>query len=88
MSERRPTAQCMSQETCERLIQVLREDRKKRVFVCKVVEKAIKACGIDAEIKTPVEHSRVLNYIWCASDIPSHDKPYAAAIVQYGSVRI
>lgn len=88
MSGRRPTAQCMSQETYERLIQTLREDRKKRLFVCKVVEQAMKSCGVDGRIRTPVEHSRVLNYIWGASDIPAHDKPYAAAMVQYGGARI
>ena len=83
MSERRPTAQIMSMKKCEQLITILRADSAKNEFICKVVEQALRSCGISDRKITPAIQSRVLNYIWNAPNIPEHDKPYAIAKIQY-----
>ena len=85
MSERRPTACVMSRKKCEDLLKILRHDRAKNEFVCKVVEQAMRSCGVDDRNMSPASQSRILTYIWNAADIPHDDKPYAVAKVQYGS---
>ena len=74
----------MDRKLCEKLIKELREDDAKNEFVCEVVAKALRSCGIN-ESKVPHGMmSRVCTYIWDAQDIPDHDKRYAVAKVLYG----
>jgi hypothetical protein len=75
----------MTREKCEQLLKILREDRAKNEFVCKVVEQALRSCGVDNVARSPDALSKVYNYIWDAKDIPDQDKPYAVAKIMYGS---
>lgn len=85
MSERRPTSLLMNKKRCEELVMELRSDSAKNEFVCEVVAKALRSCGVQEYKVPPVMMSRVCKYIWEAPDIPDHDKKYAVAKVLYGS---
>jgi len=85
LSQRRPTSMLMDKKLCERLISELRNDSAKNEFVCGVVAKALRSCGVQEYKIPPAIMSRVCKYIWEAPDIPDHDKKYAVAKVLYGS---
>ncbi|MBW3013620.1 hypothetical protein KY335_00060 [Candidatus Woesearchaeota archaeon] len=75
----------MNKKRCEDLIQELRNDFAKNEFVCEVVAKALRSCGIYEARIPPSMMSKVCTYIWDARDIPDHDKKYAVAKVLYGT---
>ncbi len=85
MSERRPTAQIINRKRGGKLLQIMREDFAKHEAVCRIVEQALRSCGITDERVTPELQGRVCNYIWREPHIPEQDKEYAVAKIQYGS---
>lgn len=75
----------MDKKRCEDLIQELRSDFAKNDFVCDVVARVLRSCGIYEPMIPAGMMSKVCTYIWDAQDIPDHDKKYAVAKVLYGS---
>ena len=71
----------MDKKHCEDLIQELRSDSAKNEFVCEVVAKAMRSCGVYAERIPAGLMSKVCTYIWYARDNPDSDKKYAFAKV-------